>query len=108
MDGAIGAHGQAVAQMGAEVVRADAGDHHLFGDAAPAQAQGFFQGNIVKGIRRQLDAVGDDAAAIGFHLDAHVVVHDALVTDQDLHESSSSLRWVGPVQGREVKATIVT
>src|SRR5690606_23365355 len=43
------------------------------------------QGDFIEGIGRQLDAVGDHAGAVRLDLDADVVVHNALVTDEDLH-----------------------
>ena len=85
VDGAVGAHRQAVAQVRLGVGRGDRGDHDLGGDALVAQAQGFFQGDFVERVGRQLDAVGDHAGAVRLDLDADVVVHHALVADEDLH-----------------------
>jgi hypothetical protein len=87
VDGAVRAHRQTVAQMRLGVGRGDGHDHDLGGDALVAQTQGFFQRDVVEGIGRQLDAVGDHAGAVRLDLDADVVVHHALVTDEDLHRS---------------------
>ena len=85
MDGAIGAHGQTVANVRLGISRADAGNHDVGGDAFLAQAQGFLQGDVVKRVGRQLDAIGDHAGAVRLDLDAHVEINDAFVTDQDFH-----------------------
>src|SRR5690606_27075543 len=50
----------------------------------------FFQRDLVEGVGRELDALGDDVAAVRLDLDADVEVHHPLVTDQDLH------RWACP------------
>jgi hypothetical protein len=86
VDGAIGAHGQAVAQVCGEVGRANADHDHLFGHPFLAQAQCFFQRDVVERVGGQLDAVSDHAAAVGLDLDAHVVIHDALVAHQNFHQ----------------------
>src|SRR5690606_19132588 len=80
-----GAHGQAVAQVRLGVGRGDGGDHDLGRDALVAQAQGLLEGDLVEGVGRQLDAVGDHAGTVRPDLDADVGVHHALVGDQDLH-----------------------
>src|SRR3546814_2713959 len=49
VDGAIGAHRQAVAQVRLGVGGGDRGDHDLGGDALVAQAQGLFERDLVKG-----------------------------------------------------------
>jgi serine/threonine-protein kinase RIO1 len=85
VDGAVGAHGQAIAQVRLGVGRGDGGDDDFGGDALVAQAQGFFQRDVIEGIGRELDAIGDHAGTIRLDLDADVVVHDALVADQDFH-----------------------
>src|SRR5690606_4313836 len=85
VDGAVGAHGQAVAQVRLGVGRGDGGDHHLCRDALVAQAQGLLEGDLVEGVGRQLHAVGDHAGTVRPDLDADVGVHHALVGDQDLH-----------------------
>jgi len=85
VDGAVRAHRQAVAQMRLGVGRGDGGHDHFGRHAFLAQAQRFLERDVVERIRRELHAVGDDAGTVRLHLDAHVVVDNALVGDQDLH-----------------------
>src|SRR3546814_5577345 len=47
------------------VARADCHHHHFAGNAFFAQAQRFFQGDVIEWVGRQLDAIGDHAAEIG-------------------------------------------
>ncbi len=89
MNGAVGAHRQAVADMRLAVGRAH-GDHDHFGSQAfIAQAQRFFQGDVVERVGGQFHAIGNHARTIGFHLNAHVVIDHALVTNQNLHCTAS-------------------
>src|SRR3546814_10841459 len=76
--------------------RSDRGDHDLGGDALVAQAQGLFERDLVKGVGRQLDAIGDHAGAVRLDLDADVVVHHALVGDEDLHRCGIPVRRARP------------
>ncbi len=85
MDGAVGTHGQAVAQVRGEVGGADADHDDFLSDTLFTQAQGLFQSDVVERVGGQLDAVGNHAGAVGFDLNADVVVHHALVADKNLH-----------------------
>src|SRR3546814_11756857 len=76
--------------------RSDRGDHDLGGDALVAQAQGLFERDLVKGVGRRLDAIGDHAGAVRLDLDADVVVHHALVGDEDLHRCGIPVRRARP------------
>src|SRR5690606_37698525 len=87
VDGAIGTHRQAVAQVRLGIGGRDRGDDHLGGDALVAQAQGLFQRDLVERVGRQLDAIGDHAGTIRLDLDADVVVHHALVSYEDVHRT---------------------
>lgn len=78
-------HGQAVAQVRSRIGRRQGGDHDFRGDAGIAQAQCFFQGDFVERVGRELDALGHHAGAIRLDLNADVVVHHALVGDEDFH-----------------------
>jgi hypothetical protein len=89
VDRAVGAHCKAVAQVCLRIGGGDRGDHHLGGDALVAQPQRFFQRDFIERVGRQLDAVGDHAGAVRLDLDADVVVHHALVADEDLHRPGS-------------------
>jgi hypothetical protein len=86
VDRPVCTHRQAIAQMRGEVGRPDTDYHDFRGDAFLAQAQRLFQRDVVERIGGQLDAVGDHTAAVGLDLDAHVVIHDALVADQNFHQ----------------------
>ncbi len=81
--------------MGGGIGRGDRGHHHLGGEPPLAQAQRLLQGNLVEGIRRELDALGDHPGAVGLDLDPDVVIDDAFVGDQDLHESATPERTFG-------------
>ena len=81
--GAIRAHGERGAQLLLAVRRPDGDDDDFLGAAALLDAQRLFERDLVEGVDAHLDAVGDDAAAVRLHADAHVVVHDALDADQD-------------------------
>src|SRR5690606_18849493 len=85
VDRAVGTHRQAVAQVRGGVGGGDGGDHDLGRDALVAQAQRFFQRNLVEGVGGEFDAVGDHAGTVRLDLDADVEVHHALVGDEDLH-----------------------
>src|ERR1700761_2620001 len=71
--------------MGGQVGGTDADDHHFFGDTFLAQAQSLFERDIVERVGRKLHAVRHNARTIGLDLDSHVVIHDALVTNKNLH-----------------------
>ena len=54
------------------------------GLATLADAQGFFEGDLVEGVDAHLDAIEDDAAVVGFDADTDVVVHHAFDAHHDL------------------------
>src|SRR5690606_42002582 len=67
------------------------------GDALVAQVHGFFQRDLVEGVGGELDALGDHAGTVRLDLDADVVVHHALVGDEDLHRAGV-LSWAGRIR----------
>src|ERR1700694_4718405 len=96
--GAIRSHRQGGAQLLLAVRRSHRGDNDLLGAAALLDAQRLLERDLIEGVDAHLDPVGDDAAAIGLHPDAHVVIHDALDADQDAFPRACSIR-AGPVGG---------
>ena len=99
-DGAIGAHGERLAQRVLGLGGADRDDDDLGRGAGFLEADGFFDGDLVKRVHRHLDVVELDAGAVGFDADAEIGVDDALDGNQNLH--AFTLEPVRVVERREV------
>ena len=84
-DGAVGAHGQRLAQRVLGLGRADRDDDDLGGDAGFLEPHGFLDGDLVEGVHRHLDVVELDARAVGLHAHAEIGVDDALDRNQNFH-----------------------
>ena len=78
---------------------------HLIGLAGFFRAQGLFQRDFVKGVDAHLDAIGFNAAAVAFHANADVIVHDALDSDQYLHGKSLLITCFGSLGRWRLRAS---
>ena len=84
-DGAVGAHGEGLAQRVLGLGGADRDSDDLGGSAGLLQPDGFFDADFVEGVHRHLDVVELDARAVGLYPHAEVGVYDALDCNQDFH-----------------------
>jgi len=92
----VGPHSESGAQLLLAIGRSDRRNDHFLGAPALLDPQGLLKRDLVKGIDAHLYAIRDDARAIRLDADAHVVVHNALDTDQNsLHSPSPGKRLHG-------------
>ena len=67
----VGAHRERRAQLLLGVGRADADREHFICEAALLDAERLLERDLVEGVDAHLDAIGDDAAAVGLALQLH-------------------------------------
>ena len=81
-DRAISAHGQRGAQLLLAIGRPNRCHDHFVGLPSLLDSQRLLKRNLIKWIDAHFDALEHYARAVGFDLDANVVVHYPLDTNQ--------------------------
>jgi hypothetical protein len=84
----ICAHGQGGSKLLLAICGTDGRDDDFPGTPAFLDPKRFFECNLVKRVDTHLHPVRDYTGAVRLHANAHVVIHNALDTDQDsLHST---------------------
>ena len=84
-DGAVGAHRQRGAQGFLALLDADRNSDDFVGLTGFFQADGLFDGNLVKGVHRHFDVGKIDTASVRFDANLHVIVDHAFDRYEHLH-----------------------